>query len=222
MNPVVEKHQSAINVIAHCIENDMQGMKNILKRNGVDTSVIRTKNALRKAFINALAKSKAVALDFNRYIEAKKKASVSANANGEGMFSNNLNLDDLKLDTTLDNPFTSGKSDPFDPKTYSTYGNGNDVMATTTPTMPTQNGGFFSGLNLADLINTGVSILEIQRDIKLSNDNKEAVENAVQIKQDEINLQPQKAGTSTGVWIAVGLVGVALVGGLIYVATKKK
>lgn len=211
MNPVVKKHQSIINVIAHCIEKDEEGIRNLLKRNGVKTSAIKGKQALRKAFINALAKSRVVALDFNRYIEAKKKTSNLVNASG--MFSNDLNLDDLKLNTNVNNPFANDQPNGFGEES---------ILANTTPYNNTKTGsGFFSDLNLKDLINTGVSILEIQRDIKLSNDNKEAVESAVQIKQDEINLQPQSTSSSVGVWVAIGLIGITVVGGIIYVATKK-
>jgi len=235
MNPVAEKNKSIINVIAHCIEHDEQGVKNVLKRNGVDTSVIKTKRALRTAFISALGKSKAVALDFNRYIEGKKKSSASASADGDGgMFSSNLNLDDFKLDTTLDNPFQNNGGSPLDAGSYSggQYNGGNNSgglgittstgNTSTNPFNSDSGGGFFSGLNLKDLLNTGVGILEIQRDIKVSKDNKEAIENAVQIKQDEINLKPSGSNGSVGLYVALGLIGLTMVGGLIYVATKKK
>ena len=72
------------------------------------------------------------------------------------------------------------------------------------------------------MLNTGVWILENQRNIKVSKNNKETIENAVPIKQDEINLQPNKSNASVGLYVAIGLIGLTLVGGLIYVATKKK
>lgn len=222
MNSVATKNQSIINLIAHSIENDEQGIKNILQRNGIDTSVIKTKSTLRSAFISSLGKSKVVALDFNRYIDGKKNQSSSLNATGD-IFDTNIDPDGFNSTSSFDNPFqtgTSGFGTDFGTGFGAEQSNGN--TATLPINSDSDNGGFFSGLNLKDLLNTGVNILEIQRDIKTSNDNKEAIENAVKIKQNEINLQPNKSNSSIGVYIAIGLIGLTLVGGIIYVATKKK
>jgi hypothetical protein len=207
MNTAANKHKPIISVIAHSIDNDEQGIKNLLKRNGVDTSFIRTKFALREAFFNALEKSKGFALDFNKYVEDKKKASGFANvvANDYG-FGDNLNLDDFKLDAPNSTGMMTTTSVP---------------NTATNPTNGTVKTGFFAGLNLKDLINTGVNILEIQRDVKVSADNKDAIKTAVQIKQEEANYQPTAKSTSTATYVVVGLIGVALIGGLIYVLRKK-
>lgn len=207
----VNKHQPIINVIAYSIENDPEGVKAVLVRNGVDASQIKGKTSLRNAFINALAKSKAVAIDFHRYLQQKMKSANFSNFGGRPY---------VEPVTAIGN---------FEPAGINTEITGEliDVPVNTTVDAPSNNpsqssGGFFSGLNLKDLINTGVNILEIQRDIQVSKDTKDAVNNAVKVKQDEIKFQPTTKSNNTGLFIALGFVGVALVGGIIYFAIKKK
>jgi hypothetical protein len=216
MNNVANKHQTIIKVLAYCIENDEQGVKNLLKRNGIEADLVKSKRELTRVFLDALSKSKTLALDFNKYIKLKMAASKTSNAGGrEPLVA--LNIDDLAQGgtygqlPTVDLPETLPSKPTF--STDSFNNNLNNSM---------QNTGFFSGLNLKDLLNTGVQALELQKDIQVSKDNRQAVEQAVQVKRDEMNLKPETTKNSTGIYIGLGIVGLVLIGGMIYFATKKK
>lgn len=214
---LAEKHKSIIAVIAYCIENDEKGMKALLRRNGVNVDSLRTKRGLTKTFLNALGKSKRLALEFEKYVEAKKIQPNTFNANGYDFsprpleFGLNYSYQNTGLGSSNE-PFGSGSLIYSAPKTPS-------LASTTTD----QTGsGFFSGINLKDLINTGVNIMEIQKDLQVSQDNKTAVEQAVQIKRDEINLKPSKSKTSMGTYAIVAVIGLGLLGGIIWFVKKKK
>lgn len=214
MKPIVQKHKSAINIISYTIQKDEKGVRDLLRKNGVDTSFILGKKQLAKVVIEAMAKSKTFTNDFIKYVEAKKKS--YANAIGDISLSgtNSGSLYDYNssiFDTTTDIGDLAS-SDPLDTAVVNDSGSSSSA---------TSSGGFFSGVNFSDLLNSGIKILEMQKDIEVSQNEKDTVTSAVQLQQDKQNLSPQsKTNSSTLIWLGVGILAV---GGLtIYFINKGK
>lgn len=189
---------SAIKVIAHCIEKDESGIRNLLKRNGVDTSLIVGRNKLTKVFVDALAKSKRLGVEFIQYVNRKKEG---YNASGREPVSTVSVLQPTGLESL---------SIPTQTTQASTTNNNSS------------GGGFFSGITLAELINTGVGVLEIQRDIEVSRNEKDAVTSAVNAERDRVKLQPQSGSNNNVLIGTVAVVGLVAVGTLVYFISKKK
>ena len=211
MSKVTDKHKSIISAIAVSIENDEQGIRDLLKRNGVKVDMIKSKKALQSTFINALSKSKSLGIDFHKYIQSKLQGQT-LNAIGES------EAYGINFNRTLD-PFTSqSDKDPLGGNISILPSGSSTITATSEST----SGGFFSGINLNELLNSGLKVLELQKEMQVSSDNKTAVESAVQLKRDELNLQPQKSQANTGFIIAIVIGALVVASGIIYAVTRKK
>jgi hypothetical protein len=161
-----------------------------------------------------MQKSRALAIDFHKYIQSKLGETMSNFTTEETSI--------LGLSTGEYNPFQVKNTDPL----------GGTVSLTPTPTataIPTDtektSGGFFSGINLSDLLNSGIKVLELQKDMQVSADNKQAVETAVQLKRDELGLQPTKSQANTGMIVAIVIGGLIIISGIAYAiirANRKK
>jgi hypothetical protein len=99
----------------------------------------------------------------------------------------------------------------------------NTSSTTSTPTYIEEktDTGFFSGINLKDLLNTGVKTMELQKDMQVSKDNTEAVKQAVQINRDQMNLTPTKK-TDTGTIVLISVLSAVAIGTILYFILKKK
>ena len=205
----MDKHKSIINAIAISIENDEKGIRDLLKRNGVLTDFIKSKKALQATFLTALSKSRALAVDFHNYIQSKL-GEQTLNVIGEETSPLGLSV---------------GEYNPFQINTNKDILGGTTSLSTTSLTnseTTEKSTGFFSGINLSDLLNSGLKVLELQKDMQVSADNKQAVETAVQLKRDELNLQPTKSQANTGMIVAIVIGALVIVSGIIYVVTRKK
>lgn len=215
MKPIVQKHKSAINIISFVIQKDEKGVKELLRKNGVDTSFILGKKQLAKVVIEAMAKSKTFTNDFIKYVEEKKKTpfsnvngSVSLSGSGGGtLYDYNSSI----FDTTTDISDLAN-SDPLDTAVVNDSGSASSSTTNTS-------GGFFSGVNFNDLLNSGIKILEMQKEIEVSQNERDTVTGAVQLQQDKQNYAPQtKSNSGTLIWLGVG---VLIVGGLTIYFIKK-
>jgi len=201
----LKKHSKVIRVIATSISKDEKGIKALLNRNGVNTSSIKSKRDLTNVFVNSLAKSKGLATDFNKYIVGKSKLNDYKNADGKIDFSytSDDSLWDFK-NTTVGSGYNS------------------DLTPSDTQSELEKKGGFFSGITAKDLLNMGMGIFEMQRDMKVSSDNQQAVSDAVNSERTNDELKagsPLKSNMT--MYIVLGVLGVSLLGGIIYYYKKK-
>lgn len=103
-------------------------------------------------------------------------------------------------------------------------------------------GGFFSGFNLGDLIGTGASIYgnisadKRQKDLLNAQANQQAQDTQSQILAGQLALETEKLklaqiqaskeqgtaqGSNTLLYVGLGILGVAVIGGVIYAVSKK-
>lgn len=229
-----KKHSKVIRAIASSISKDEIGIKELLKRNGVDATLIKTKKDLSNVFVNALAKSKGLGLDFHKYVLTKLEEEGYVKSKGYGS-------EIQKLNTHKEGFANADGLDPFRPIDNSglydftniTVGGGYDntnlnptssTSSNDTPATELQGTSrFFDGMNIMDLLNMGMGVLEVQRDMKVSSDNQKAISDATNYEITKTSSQakePNKSNMTT--YIVLGTFGVALLGGIIYFITKKK
>lgn len=101
-------------------------------------------------------------------------------------------------------------------------------------------GGFFGGFNLGTLLNTGASVYQTiqqdksQKDLLNAQANQQAQQTQGQILAGQLALEQEKlklaqiqaqnekgGGSNTLLYVGLGLVGLIVVGGVIYAVTKK-
>jgi len=101
-------------------------------------------------------------------------------------------------------------------------------------------GGFFGGFNLSTLLNTGASVYQTiqqdkaQKDLLNAQANQQAQQTQGQILAGQLALEQEKlklaqiqaqnekgGGSNTLLYVGLGLVGLIVVGGVIYAVTKK-
>lgn len=113
---------------------------------------------------------------------------------------------------------------------------------TTTSNATGSGGGFFSGFNLGDLIGTGASIYgnisadKRQKDLLNAQANQQAQSTQSQILAGQLALETEKLklaqiqaskeqgtaqGSNTLLYVGLGILGVAVIGGVIYAVSKK-
>lgn len=112
---------------------------------------------------------------------------------------------------------------------------------TTTSNATGSGGGFFSGFNLGDLIGTGASIYgnisadKRQKDLLNAQANQQAQDTQNQILAGQLALETEKLklaqiqagkeqgtkGSNTLLYVGLGILGVAVIGGVIYAVSKK-
>ena len=105
---------------------------------------------------------------------------------------------------------------------------------------PSSGGGFFSGFNLSSLLSTGASIYgnisadKRQKDLLNAEANKQAQQTQSQILAGQLALEQEKlklaqiqaqneqgGGSNTLLYVGLGVLGVAVIGGIIYAVAKK-
>ncbi|MBW2998135.1 hypothetical protein KY321_01230 [Candidatus Woesearchaeota archaeon] len=101
-------------------------------------------------------------------------------------------------------------------------------------------GGFFSGFNLSSLLNTGASVYQTiqqdkaQKDLLNAQANQQAQQTQGQILAGQLALEQEKlklaqiqaqnekgGGSNTLLYVGLGILGVAVIGGIIYAVSKK-
>lgn len=200
--------------IGIAISKDESGIRNLLKRNGVNTSSIKTKSQLSDVFVESLVKSKGLAKDFMDYVKSKDTANYGGSYNSFG--GDNIN-----------NQFLQGTQGRdwggyFDTETSIGDLASANVNKADDTSSDASSGGFFSGLKLVDIINLGSAIITQQNETKISNNETEQIKIASQTQLNN-DYNPADSGKSnTGLYIGIAVVGVALLGTAIYFVVKKK
>jgi hypothetical protein len=202
---ILDKHENLIKIMSSALKYDSESIKNILRRNGVNTDLIKTQEQLNRVFIESMAKSKVIAVDFKKYLNSLAN-DASLNAAGE---------DDLfGLFDTLEQE----EQDYFDEF-------GEDFSTTTTSTTnsnnTTQSAGFLSGVTLNGLIDSATKVLELQRDIEKAQGDKEklAQEIAQQQKEGVSDYDPASKTSKTWIYVTATL---AILGVATYFLIKRK
>lgn len=198
---------------------DEQGIRNLLRRNGVSTNNITTKNELADVFIESLVASKGLAKDFAQYVKSKDNANFM-NYNASGMYNSVVgdgvpdayNMSGDESNTNIWSPSGSSTSVNADGENEAEDGK-------------KKKGGFFAGLNLADLINqaTEIYLKENERELaKLETTQIKEIANTT-VNNDKFSpSSPPAKSSNTTLYVVLGVVGLALVGGVIYAVSKKK
>ena len=198
---------------------DEQGIRSLLRRNGVSTNNITTKNELADVFIESLVASKGLAKDFAQYVKSKDNANFM-NYNASGIYNSVVgdgvpdayNMSGDESNTNIWSPSGSSTSVNADGENEAEDGE-------------KKKGGFFAGLNLADLINqaTEIYLKENERELaKLETTQIKEIANTT-VNNDKFSpSSPPAKSSNTTLYVVLGVVGLALVGGVIYAVSKKK
>ena len=199
--------------IGIAISKDEQGIRNLLNRNGVPTANIQTKNQLSNVFIESLVRSKGLSQDFANYIKTKDTANMSGKMNNLNGYSNVIG------DFVPEAYNMSGNSNaPINTDVWSAMEGDNDNLEKDS----SKKGGFFSGLNLADLINQATMVY-----IK-TQEGKNTVQETEQIKlasQSQLNNDFNRKDvpkSNTGTIVVFGVIGLVVVGAIVFFALNKK
>jgi len=195
--------------IGIAISKDESGIRQLLQRNGVSTANIKTKLQLSDVFVESIMASRGLAKDFESYIKSKSVANASGYYNINAF--NNLVGDEVP---DAYNMSGSNMSDNF----ANADGENEEEK---------QKGGFFAGLNLADLINSAKEVYLAQQNADTVSDETEQIKIAsqTQILNPDLNPSvnvPVKSSSNTGLYIGLGVLGLAVVLGAVYVFTKRK
>jgi hypothetical protein len=70
--------KKAIELLLVQIKKDKEGIKKLLKTNGVRVDIIKTDNELARTFVTVLSKSKQLFKDYTKYLEDLSKGEMSA------------------------------------------------------------------------------------------------------------------------------------------------
>ncbi len=205
--------------IGIAISKDESGVRNLLKRNGVNTSSIKTKSQLSDVFIESLVKSKGLAKDFMDYVKSKDTANYGGSYNSFG----GDNANNFGLQGSQGGDFSARDwGSYFDTETPVGDLASANVNKADDTSSDASSGGFFSGLKLVDIINLGSAIITQQNETKISNNETEQIKIASQTQLNN-DYNPADSGKSnTGLYIGIAVVGVALLGTAIYFVIKKK
>ena len=200
--------------IGIAVSKDESGIRNLLKRNGVNTSSIKTKSQLSDVFVESLVKSKGLAKDFMDYVKSKDTANYGGSYNSfGGDNANNFGLQGSQGGSYVARDW-GGYFDTETPVGDLASANVNKADDTSSDAS--------SGLKLVDIINLGSSIITQQNETKISNNETEQIKIASQTQLNN-DYNPADSGKSnTGLYIGIAVVGVALLGTAIYFVVKKK
>lgn len=196
--------------IGIAISKDESGIRKLLQRNGVSTANIKTKLQLSDVFVESMMASRGMAKDFESYIKSKSVANASGYYNIDAF--NNL-VGDAVPDAY--NMSGSNMSDNF------VNSDGEDEEEK-------EKGGFFAGLNLADLLQSAkeVYLADVNADTVSNETEQIKLASQTQILNPELNSQPvnipAKSSSNTGLYIGLGVLGLAVVLGAVYVFSRKK
>lgn len=187
--------------IGIAVSKDEQGIRALLQRNGVSTAQIKTKKQLSDVFVESLVRSKGLGQDFASYVKSKDNANMSGymkNMSGEV----NIIGDEV-------------------PEAYNMTGlpylgaDGEEEVVE-------EKKGFFSGLNLKDLINTATTIYLAEQQGKVTRQETEQIKIASQVElNNELDPKPEKK-SNTGTIVVFSVLGLAVIGTVVFFALKKK
>lgn len=194
--------------IGIAISKDENGIRQLLQRNGVSTANIKTKLQLSDVFVESIIASRGLAKDFESYIKSKSVANASGYYNINAF--NNVVGDEV-------------------PDAYNMSGinmSDNFVNADGENEEEKEKGGFFAGLNLADLLNSAKEVYLAQQNADTVSNETEQIKLAsqTQILNPDLNpsvVVPAKSSSNTGLYIGLGVLGLAVVLGAVYVFRKK-
>lgn len=195
--------------IGIAISKDESGIRQLLQRNGVSTANIKTKLQLSDVFVESMMASRGMAKDFESYIKSKSVANASGYYNINAF--NNL-VGDAVPDAY--NMSGSNISDNF-------------VNAEGENEEEKEKGGFFAGLNLADLLQSAkeVYLADVKADTVSNETEQIKLASQTQILNPDLNPSvnvPVKSSSNTGLYIGLGVLGLAVVLGAVYVFSRKK
>lgn len=196
--------------IGIAISKDEQGIRNLLQRNGVPTANIQTKSQLSNVFIESLVISKGLSQDFINYINSKDTANMSGKMNNLTGYSN------LIGDFVPDAYNMSGNSKaPLNTDVWSSA-DGDNLEK------DSSKDGFWSGLNLADLINQATMVYIKTQEGKNTAQETEQIKLASQVQLNNDFNKKDAPKSNTGTIVIFGVLGLAIVGAITFFALKKK
>lgn len=193
----LNKHGDLIAIISSSLKYDAESIKAILKRNGVNTDLIRTQEQLNRVFIESLAKSKIIAIDFKKYLnDLSKKAELNASGDNADLFKLFDEIEQQEYELEVE-----------------------EIDAELSKTTSNTKKGFLSGITLDSLISSATKIMELQRDIETSQQSKKEVADAIAEQQREDALSPASKNSKTWVYVSLTL---AVLGVATYFLIKRK
>lgn len=205
-----QSHKNFAKIIALVVEKDEGGVRKLLERNGVKTQLIIGKQSLINALVDAIKKSQRFAFEFDKYLKY-----LAAN--------NMLNFAADQRDLNGMNMNFSGGNKTFQEllaESESLRDTMPSVTSTTTTTQPSK-GGFLAGVTLEGLLNNAVSIFEIQRDIKVSENTASSIKTAAEIEREKIQGAPtSKSNKTVAVVVVISLLAIGI--GTYFILKKKK
>lgn len=188
--------------IGMAVSKDEQGIRALLQRNGVSTANIKTKQQLSDVFVESLVRSKGLGQDFANYIKSKDNANMSGSMKYVGGEANLIG--------------------DYVPEAYNMTGSQYmNAEGDEEADAETKKGGFFSGLNLKDLINTATTIYLAEQQGKVSENETEQIKIASNT-QLNTDLDPKPKKSNTGTIVVFSVLGLAVVGAVVFFALKKK
>ena len=213
--------------IGIAISKDEQGIRNLLQRNGVSTANIRTKNQLADVFVESLVASKGLAQDFSNYVKSKDNVNFLYN-NAGGMY-NNMTLEKSSFASVVGDGVPDAynmSGNESNTNIWSPSGTSTSVNADGENEEEKKKGGFFEGITLKDIINQATEIYLSDKNDSIARQETEQIKTVAntQINNDNFspNRPPADKKSNTGLYIFLGVLGLAVVGGVIYFVSKKK
>lgn len=190
--------------IGIAVSKDEQGIRALLQRNGVSTAQIKTKKQLSDIFVESLVRSKGLGQDFASYIKSKDNANMSGymkNMSGEV----NIIGDEVPEAYNMTGLPYLGADGEEEEKVVE------------------EKKGFFSGLNLQDLINTATTIYLAEQKGKITQQETQQMQIASQVQlNNELDPKEPNKKSNTGTIVVFSVLGLAVIGTVVFFALKKK
>lgn len=218
----IKNIQLGAHVIMYAVMNDKQGVVKLLNKNGVAVSVSDPNEVISQSVVALLKSSKTFRQEFMDFLLKHDLAFKSCNsyssANGE--FAN--------AGGTV-NPFTTISNESIGLNTLPSGGSFTPTSETaTTTTAPAKAGSWFNAQNISSSLNTALNaFLTLDK----NKTDRELAKSGVVIAQSQSGSgvgsggffdAPTAQKSNTVLYVILGVLGVAVVGTVIYFATKKK
>jgi hypothetical protein len=213
--------------IGIAVSKDEKGIKSLLRRNGVSTANITSKLQLSDVFVESLVASKGLGNDFANYIKSKDNANASGFYNMDAFANIHGNMDTFAnvVGDGVPDAYNMSGGDNSNTNQWSPSGSSMSVNADGENEEEKEKGGFWEGLNLADLLNTGkeLYLAKLKGDTVSDETEQIKIASETQLNNDlSPNIPLVSQESNTGLYIGLGVLGLAVVVGAIYVFTKKK
>lgn len=213
--------------IGIAISKDEQGIRNLLQRNGVSTANIKTKNQLADVFVESLVASKGLAQDFSNYVKSKDNVNFMYN-NASGMY-NNMTLEKSSFASVVGDGVPDAYNmtgDESNTNIWSPSGTSTSVNADGENEEEKKKGGFFEGITLKEILNQAKDIYLADKNDSIARQETEQIKTIANTQINNDNFSPNRPSpekkSNTGIYIFLGVLGLAVVGGVIYFVSKKK